>query len=186
MTVTRPRAVQAAIILALVGGGALTALASIVGVGGNVVELTLNNVCQDQNQSNASIRAFDENQCVTLKDDLVTDQGVIPAGTEVSCHIARFDPANPPLTRQGGIVFDAPIIGVISTSADLNASDDPCGLDTTTYCQEDFRGLEPTQADAYQRVGECGLKVKMEVTDFQDQVRIITECCPDGEDCCED
>jgi hypothetical protein len=40
-------------------------------------------------------------------------------------------------------------------------------------------------ATIYQRAGECGLKVRMEVTDFQDQVRIITECCPQGEDCCE-
>jgi len=185
MKVTRSRAVQAAAILALVGGGALTALASIVGVGGDAVELVLNNVCDGQNQNDFDIRAFDENQCITLQNDLVTDQGVIPAGTEVSCHIARSDPANPPTTLEGGILFDAPILGVISASADLNASDDPCGLDTTTYCQEDFRGLESGQADAYQRSGDCGLKVRMEVTDFQDQVRIITECCPEGEECCE-
>ncbi len=185
MSVIRPRAVQTATILVLVGGGALTALASIVGVGGDAVELTLNDVCQDQNQSDTQIRVFDENQCITLQNDLVTDQGVIPAGTEVSCHIARSDPANPPTTLQGGIIFDAPILGVISSSADLNASDDPCGLDTTTYCQEDFRGLEANQADAYQRVGDCGLKLRTEVTDFQDQARIITECCPEGEDCCE-
>ena len=185
MTVTRPRAVQAATIFALIGGGAITALASIVAVGGDAVELTLNNVCEGQNENDTHIPAFDENQCITLTNDLVTDQGVIPAGTEVSCHIARFDPANPPITLEGGIRFDAPILGVISTSADLNASDDPCGLDTTTYCQEAFRGLEPTQADAYQRAGECGLKVRMEVTEHQDQVRIITECCPEGEECCE-
>jgi hypothetical protein len=184
MPVTRTRAVQAAIILALAGGGAVTALASIVGVGGAVVEMNLNDVCEGQNQNDAQIRAFDENQCVTLQNDLVTDQGVIPAGTEVSCHIARFDPANPPITLQGGIRFDAPILGVI-TSAELDASDDPCGLDTTTYCQEPFRGLESTQADAYQLSGECGLKVRMEVTEFQDQVRVITECCPEGEECCE-
>jgi hypothetical protein len=185
MSVTRPRAVQTATILVLVGGGALTALASIVGVGGDAVELTLDNVCQDQNESDTEIRAFDENQCITLKNDLVTDQGVIPAGTAVSCHIARSDPDSPPTTLQGGMLFDAPILGVISSSAGLNASDDPCGLDTTTYCQEAFRGLEAGQADAYQLVSDCGLKVRMEVTEFQDQARIITECCPEGEECCE-
>lgn len=183
------RRLQAGAIVALLGGWTVSALAHIVNVGGDAILFTPNSVEQDQNESDTDISSFDEKQCFTLKDDLVTDQGVIPAGTSVSCHMMQADPASPPQVYQGTAVFDGQVLGVISDSAGLEATDDLCGLGTVDYPDPpplgDFRGLEAAQPnDDYRRVmGGCGLQVKMDVPSFQDQIRIITECC-DGEDCC--
>jgi hypothetical protein len=187
----RPRRpVQAAVVAILMGAGAVSVLAQIVAVGGDAVLLTPNDVTQDQNESDTDMLAFDENQCITLTEDLVTDQGIIPEGTQVSCHMMRVDPVNG-ATLQGTAIFDAPILGVISDSALLDASDDPCGLAGTTYPAagaEPFRGIESTQADAYRPVaGGCGLQFRSEVPalSFQDEVRVVTRCCKD-ENCCGD
>jgi hypothetical protein len=184
------RPVQLGAVAALLAAWTVSALAQIVAVGGDAVLFTPNSVVQDQNESDTSILAFDENQCFTLTADLETDQGIIPEGTLVSCHMMRSDPANPPQTYQGTAVFDGPILGVISDSALLDDSDDPCGLANTDYpapMTEPFRGLEAFQAtDQYQRVQNgCGLQVQMDVPGYQDEVRVITECCEEGEDCCE-
>jgi hypothetical protein len=184
------RAVQAAVVVFLIGAGAVTSLAHIIMVGGDAVLLTPDDVRQDQNESDTDMLAFDEKQCITLKDDLETDQGTIPAGTSVSCHMMRVDPANGGVVLQGTAIFDAPIIGVISDSELLDESDDPCGLDDTTYPDpgdEEFRGLEDFQPnDQYRPVQQgCGLQLRSDVPSFQDEVRVITECCEE-ENCCGD
>lgn len=185
------RPMQAGAIVALLGAWSFSALAHIVNVGGDAVLFTPASVVQDQNESDTDITSFDEKQCFTLQDDLETDQGTIPAGTSVSCHMMQADPANPPQTYQGTTVFDGPILGVISDSQLLEDSDDPCGLGTVDYPPPagflDFRGLESSQpADQYRRVqGGCGLQVEMDVPSFQDQIRIVTACCDEGEDCCD-
>ena len=183
------RPMQAGAIVALLGAWTVSALAHIVNVGGDAILFTPAGVVQDQNQSDTNITSFDEKQCITLKDDLETDQGTIPAGTSVSCHMMQADPANPPQTYQGTAVFDGPILGVISDSGLLDDSDDPCGLKTVDYplpAAEPFRGLEAFQpTDQYRRVqGGCGLQVQFDVPSWQDEVRVITECCEEGEDCC--
>lgn len=184
------RRMQAGAIVALLGGWTVSALAHIVSVGGDAILFTPASVVQDQNESDTDISSFDEKQCFTLKADLETDQGTIPAGTSVSCHMMQADPANPPQTYQGTAVFDGPVLGVISDSALLDASDDPCGLAAVDYPLPagflNFRGLEASQAtDNYRRVqGGCGVQVQMDVPSFQDQIRVITECCDEGEDCC--
>ncbi len=181
-------AFRSAVVLISIGAGAVTALAGIVAVGGDAVLFTPDDVTQDQNESDVSIAVFEEEQCILLTEDLVTDQGVIPAGTSVSCHMARADP-NGGVVLDGTILFDAPILGVISSSALLDDSDDPCGLAGTTYPAagaEPNRGLEGLQAsDRYRRNGDCGLQVQMDVPNFQDQVRVITECCKEA-NCCGD
>ena len=186
--------VQVAVVAILMGAGVVTSLAHIVGVAGDAVLVTPPDVTQDQNESDTAIQSFDEKQCFTLMADLETDQGTIPAGTEVSCHMMRVDPVTDTLL-QGVALFDAQILGVISGSEELDDSDSPCG-DGVIYPAagvEDFRGLEQdTQADAYRPVqGGCGLQLRSEVPpdSFQDQVRIITKCCDekgDDPDCCED
>lgn len=140
-------------------------------------------VVQGALQSDLQIFAFNERQCFPLPADLDTDRGHIPAGTQVSCHLLHMDPVQPPLVLAGKARFNALIIGVISDSADLDASDGPCKWQNTVYPpagMEQRRGLEPTQPnDQYNIIqGGFGIQVRMDVQSgsASDQVRVITHC----------
>lgn len=142
----------------------------------------------DKLESDTDISAFDEEQCVTAAVAVQTDQGWIPAGTPFSCHFFHSDPVTVPpgSLLTGRAMFDTEIIGVISTTADLDASDGVCGLQTTAYPTgvAPHRGFEPAQADAYQLLNPFALRVRMEVPSTFDQMRVLT-CCP-GEPGCDE
>jgi len=132
-------------------------------------------------ESNLRIFAFNERQCFPLPIDLDTDQGHLTAGTKVSCHLLHMDPVQPPLVLTGKARFNAQILGVISDSADLDASDGACKWQNTVYPPagtEPLRGLEPTQPnDQYNIIlGGLGIQVRMDVQTSSDQVRVITRC----------
>ena len=138
-------------------------------------------VVQGALESNMRIFAFNERQCFPLPADLDTDQGLIHAGTKVSCHLLHTDPAQPPIVLTGKARFNALILGVVNDSADLDASDGPCKWQNTVYPAagtEPFRGLEPAQPnDQYNIIqGGFGIQVRMDVPSFLDQVRVITRC----------
>jgi len=178
---------QVATAVAALGIGASPSFATIIAVAPDVVLSTPADVSLDQTESDVQIIAFDEQQCVTLHDDLETDQGIIPDGAEVSCHFFHMDSANGGPILDGKARFDADIIGVISSSALLDASDRPCGLTTVIYPApgvEPFRGLEAFQAnDRYQVIqAGRGIKVQMDVPSYSDQLRVIT-CCPGNGSC---
>lgn len=136
--------------------------------------------------SNVNLFAFNERQCFPVPaGGLATDGGVIPAGTRVSSHFLHGD-AVTTLLLDGQVLFNGPILGVISTSAGLDASDATCGLPATVY-PTGFgpRGLEAGQADAYAIIaGGFGIAARMQVppppASFLDQIRVITRCCPNG------
>jgi hypothetical protein len=134
----------------------------------------------NQLQSDTRIFAFNERQCFPLPAKVYTDEGSISAGTWVSCHLLHSDPVNPPILLSGAVRFSAPILGVISSSALLDASDGVCGWPVTTYPApgaEAFRGLEPLQPnDQYAVVAPTDLQVRMDVPAYSDQIRVITEC----------
>jgi hypothetical protein len=67
--------------IAALGIEASPSLATIVAVAPDVVLFTPADVTLNQTESDVEIKAFDEQQCVTLTSNLDTDQGIIPAGT---------------------------------------------------------------------------------------------------------
>jgi hypothetical protein len=133
-------------------------------------------------ESDLNLMAFNERQCFQAPGGgIATDQGVIPAGTWVSCHFLHGDPVTT-LMLNGQVVFSGPILGVISSSAGLDATDPVamCGVPGTVYPTAlAQRGLEA--ADAYAIVaGGFGINATMNVpaNAFLDQIRVITRCCP--------
>lgn len=171
----------------VVGGlavGVTAASAAIVNTDGAVIEFTPASVVLGDEESDANIIAFDEKQCFTLAAALDTDQGTIPAKTEVSCHFIHSDAVVSFAQLQGRVRFDNVILGVISTPGDLDASDPVCDAGvlypTELGLVEANRGLEPgIQVDQYQIIGGgFGIAVRMEIpaNSFSDQVRVITEC----------
>jgi hypothetical protein len=135
-------------------------------------------------QSDMVLFAFDERQCFQVPaGGLATDNGNIPAGTWVSSGFLHGD-ARTSLLLDGRVVFNGPVLGVISTDGGLDASDATCGAPGTTYpTGQMFRGLDAGQADTYAIVaGGFGIAARMEVppASFLDQIRVITRCCPGG------
>jgi hypothetical protein len=141
----------------------------------------------NQLQSNVDLFAFNERQCFSLTYNLQTDHGVIPAFTKMSSHGLHGDPFTQ-LVLNGRVRFDGQIIGVISTTAGLDATDAACGAPGTVYPTgvEPNRGLESTQADSYQIIaGGFGIAAVMDIPffSFSDQIRVLTRCECDGDVC---
>jgi hypothetical protein len=142
-----------------------------------------------QLQSDVELVAFDERQCFWLDHKVTTDQGFIPAFTRMSSHFLHGDPFVT-LNLDGRVRFDNVIIGVISTTAGLDATDVECGAAGTDYPTgtEPNRGLESTQADAYQIIaGGFAIQARMQIPppplSFSDQIRVLTRCDCDGDHC---
>jgi hypothetical protein len=167
--------------------GATAAPAAITGTSGAVVQIAPPpSVLDGALQSDTQIMAFDEQQCVTLASDLQLDVtpggggGTIPAGTTVSSQFLHFDPTGGSLvTLTGSITTDAAIIGAITTSGNLDASDS-LGAPGTAYPTGDAsRDLEPVQGDTVSISGNQ-LTATTTVNDqfHFDQIRVITHCPP--------
>ena len=165
--------------------GATSATAAIVATAPAFVQIAPPpSVLLNQLESDTDLFAFNEPQCFTLPFNLTTDNGFVPANTLISSHFLHGDP-DTNLLLNGRVLFNGPILGVISSTALLNASDAPCGAAGTAYPTgiEPNRGLEPAQADAYAIIaGGFGIAAQMEVppASFSDQIRVITRCCPGG------
>ncbi len=165
--------------------GASSAGAVIVAVVPDVVQFVPTSVVLGATESDVRLIAFNERQCFALPFDLATDHGAIPKNTLMSSHFIHGDPVTN-LLLSGRVRFDTDIIGVISTPAELDASDGPCGRPGVAYPlpgTEPSRGLEPAQADQYMIVaGGRGIAVTMQVPPnaASDQIRVLT-CC--GETC---
>jgi hypothetical protein len=169
--------------------GAMSAQAAIVDVAQDVFLIAAPaDVRLNQLQSDVNIFAFNERQCFPLPAELLTDEDRIPAGTQVSCHLLHHDTVNANPLMTGKARFTAPIIGVISSSTLLDASDSTCSRSCATSPApciiypaagvEPDRGLEgPPAADRYRIIlGGFGIEVRMEGLLFTDQVRVVTRC----------
>ena len=176
-----------AAVTAVLAMGAGSVLAAIIAVTPDVVLFTPADVRLNQTQSNVQIDGFDEQQCIQLGAPLQTDQGFIPAQSWVSCHFFHMDPVTSAVL-DGKARFDGDILGVISSSALLDASEPTCQIPNVTYPvagAEVNRGLEAFQPnDRYQIIDAGrGIHIEMDVPffSFTDQIRVIT-CCP-GHEC---
>ena len=174
--------------LTTIGLAAGTASAAIVATGLDAVQFVPADVRLNQTESDVRIIAFNERQqpCVVLPYDLPVDNGVIPKGTKLKSHFNHADPKTA-LLLDGRVRYDTQIVGVISTSAGLDATDALFGRPGVVYPApgaEPNRGLEPgVQADQYQIIaGGFAIQYRLEVPldSFSDQIRVLN-CC--GENC---
>lgn len=141
------------------------------------------------NESDTLIKVFDEQQSVVLGSSLAFDQltditpGEIAQGTCVNSHYIHFDNVGESGKRGvGSATFDAPIIGLLTSDATLDATDATLGAGGTTYDNGlTNRGLEqgaPTWnfQDIIFDVSGDTLSFDLQVFNVFDGLRVITEC----------
>ena len=157
----------------VVGGTAQTA-------GGTFVLLTAplanpfgppDSVGNDNFQS-PDLYGFNEQQQVTLAAPLVADVGPSPiaTGTVVSSHYVFFDPG-PTEQMVGTVTFDAPILGIMTSTSTLAASD-LLGLSNVNYLNPTERGLEA--GDSATISGPNQLLFDVVASSPGDYIRVIT------------
>jgi hypothetical protein len=146
-------------------------------------------------QSNTTMYAFNEQQCVRTAADLPVDitvpgtyddssdltPGVIPAGTLVSSHFVNADKVGtqpPRIELEGSIVTDADILGIAILQHSLNVTD-VLGAPGTIYPTGKFgRGLNPDDQNDFviEQIDKRTVVVHSDVRVHTDQVRVITRC----------
>ena len=94
---------------------------------------------------NPNLYGFNEDQNILLTADLSIDVGgsTIASGTEVASHYVFFDP-DLATTITGWVDFDSEILGIITSTSNLLASDFLLN-NGVTYLNPSFRGLEAGQ-----------------------------------------
>ncbi|MDJ0929196.1 MAG: hypothetical protein QNJ73_16280 [Gammaproteobacteria bacterium] len=142
--------------LAVIVGVGLTMLAAgsafgaVVGTTGTVVLDT----SPYPNPSDNEIFVFDEQQGVAFVASQNLNFGAITPGTLVNSHYVQYDPASPSGTvGSGSVTFNGPIIGVITSTRNLNRdlSDDGAGTSDEYFGLAGTLGPYPTGAIAADR-----------------------------------
>jgi MYXO-CTERM domain-containing protein len=140
----------------------------------------------DATVSLESIAVFDEQQDVAVPFgiDAVTDFATgdwvfVPAGLVVDSHLLHLDlpGADRMASLNGTVTFRDPIVGLIVTAEELNATDDPLGLSGygTTYDVGPNRGLDLGQDTARVATDDPRvLEVEFRVDSALDQIRVLT------------
>lgn len=137
------------------------------------------NTVGNDTQQTYDLFAFDEDQNIFLTNDLQVDLGTtIPGGTTVASHYLFFDPAVP-ATISGTVTFDSEILGVITSTDTLFASDFLANTGVT-YLNPVSRGLE--SGDSLAITADNELTFTLTANTPGDYVRIITAFSPTAEE----
>ncbi len=125
-----------------------------------------------------NLYGFNESQNVTLASALASNVGLgsISAGSMVSSHYIFFDPG-PSRRAIGHVIFDAPILGVITSRDNLLASDF-LGNAGVSYLNPNLRGLESADSLAINGANLFRLDVNFRASSPGDYVRVITDATP--------
>jgi len=188
--------------LAIVAGSS-SAGAGIVSTSGAVqfVASPPSDVSSNQWESNTIIRAFDEQQGLTLPQDVAVDitlpgtspgattdnlsPGVIPAGMIVNSYALHFDvngtrATDNALEATGSVTLGDDILGLIVISDNLNSSNGILGLPGLTYANGPDHGLEINPAGGgtsdFITLSSDRRTVTVDLMNasFSDDVRILT------------
>jgi hypothetical protein len=154
--------------------------------GGTFVKLTVplsnlfgppDTVGNDNFQS-PDLFGFDEDQDILLTAPLTVDVGAspIPAGTIVASHYIFFDPG-PTEQVIGTVDFDSDILGIVTSTADLAASDFLANTGVN-YLNPTNRGLEA--GDSVTISGSQQILFDTVASSPGDYVRVLTAFSPAG------
>jgi hypothetical protein len=189
--------VIAAVVLVTAGALVAAASARIIDTSGAVQQIAPPpSVEFQQLESDTTIFAFDEQQCVNTVAPLLVDitapgtyddrsdltPGVIPAGMRVRSHFLHADPVGQGnrIELEGSIKTNQVVIGIAVLSSSLDGSDS-LGAPGTTYPTLAFaRGLELDRQNDFVVLDAKSRRVTVHVDadDHADQVRVITRCHP--------
>jgi hypothetical protein len=170
--------------VAVLAGGGLVAQAAVVGGAvttptGGTFDLIAPPANVGNNDFNVqdTLFAFDEQQDVTLGAALTVDlwptglSNTIAAGTVVDSHYVFTDPSG---TQRivGTVDFDWPVIGVMTSTSTLNASDAALAAALTSYGSTGLRGLE--SGDSVTISGTNQVTIDFRAGSPGDYVRVVT------------
>lgn len=132
----------------------------------------------NNNFQNNNLYGFNEAQSVTLGSALASNIGLssIAAGTMVSSHYIFFDPG-PSRRAIGHVIFDAPILGIITSRGNLLASDF-LGNAGVNYLNPNLRGLENADSAGINAGNLFRLDVNFRASNPGDYIRVITDATP--------
>jgi hypothetical protein len=164
-------------------GGTVTG-GTAMAAGGSFVKLTVplgnphgpaNSVGNDTFQT-PNLYGFDEDQNIHLAAPLTVDVGPspIPAGMVVASHYIFFDPG-PAQTIVGTVDFDSDILGIITATGTLAASDFLANTGVN-YLNPGARGLEP--GDSVTISGTRQILFDTSASSPGDYVRVLTAFSP--------
>lgn len=166
---------------ATIVGGAVTG-GTALGLGGAFVNLSIpltgsnpfNTVGADNFNTN-NLYGFSESQNILLASALSMDiGGTVAAGTQVASHYIFFDPLNTQ-TMQGTVDFDSDVLGIITSTGLLLASDILVNTNVN-YLNPTQRGLEPGDSATISGLRQIFFNVS--ASSPGDYVRVITAFSP--------
>jgi hypothetical protein len=168
---------------ATVIGGGVTGGASL-GQGGTFGKLSVpftesdpDNAVGDNTFQTPDLYAFDEDQNILVGAPVAVDVGTSPAaGDVVASHYVFFDPG-PVTSQQGFVDFDADIFGIITSTANLAASDFLANTGVT-YLNPTLRGLESGDSVQIDPANPRRLLVDWTASTPGDYVRVLTMFSP--------
>lgn len=166
---------------AVTGGSALTA-------GGVFQKLTTPlsnpfgpaNSVGDDNFDSPNLFGFDEGQNLNSGPSALnfnvgpSGPGVVPAHSTVASHYIFFDPG-PTTTNIGTVEFDSDIFGIMTTTANMNASDFLSAA-SVNYLNPSLRGLEA--GDVVTLLGPRTIQIDFAASTPGDYIRVLTEFSP--------
>jgi len=125
---------------------------------------------------NSMLFGFDEG-VVTLTSDLAFAGGTLAAGTRVASHLVFFDPRNKNNSVSASVSFDQAILGFITETSDLVATNSLFGLATVRYGSNGALGLEG--GDAVSITAANGNQLNLNLTEkannpVGDYIRVFT------------
>jgi hypothetical protein len=155
------------------GGTSLSAGGTFVKLPVPFTDSTPDNTVGDNTFQNPNLYAFDEDQNIAIGATLVVDVGTNPtAGQIVASHYIFFDP-NGSTSQTGWVLFDAPIYGIATSTANLAASDFLANTGVT-YLNPTLRGLEAGDSVAIDGSNPNRLLVDWTASTPGDYVRVLT------------
>ena len=151
------------------------ASAAVLGVTGDVSIIgTPSSVTNATPNSNTSMLVFNEVQNLVLGSNITTSTGTILAGTRVNSQMVLLNRvSNTTLLKlKGTVTFDGLILGFITSTAGLAATDAILGAVGTTYEKFRLRGLEGNESVSGQ--GTSTLALNLIVRQPGDWMRVVT------------
>lgn len=143
------------------------------------------NTVGDDTFQDPNLYGFDEGQNIDITVDLSVDiladglgsssgSGIVSMGSTVASHYIFFDPAGN-TTQQGSITFDSNIFGIITSTANLAASDFLINTGVN-YLNPSLRGLE--SGDSVTIAGLNSINVDWFAGTPGDYIRVLTDFSP--------